>query len=317
MKTSKLLLILLFVSNFIFAQEVNYYFEQFNHSYSNLSNPISVNNGEVWDDPDYIIPIGFDFSIFNHTTDSFFFGEGLGGSLLDAELENFIYATGADLADRGYNTNNTSSSPISYKVDGEIGKRILKIEWQNAGFYEDQNGEYYTNIQLWIYEGSDMIEIHYGPSNIEDSFYLWEEDLCALLETDWETETATGYILEELEGEYQFSYQNVDDFFEPNTFTEAPEDGTVFRFYPEYAIGIIEKETANIEIHPNPTSDFLSIKNDEKVEMNYKIISIDGRIISQGKSSKQNMQIDLRSLDAGMYFFQQNTEAKSISFIKN
>ena len=51
--------------------------------------------------------------------------------------------------------------------------------------------------------------------------------------------------------------------------------------------------------------------------MNYKIISIDGRTILQGKSSKQNMQIDLRNLDAGMYFYQKNTEGRSISFIKN
>ncbi|MFT4877656.1 MAG: putative ribosome quality control (RQC) complex YloA/Tae2 family protein, partial [bacterium] len=96
-----------------------------------------------------------------------------------------------------------------------------------------------------------------------------------------------------------------------------PQEGSVFRFYPENAIGLIEKEISNIKIFPNPTSDFLSIKNDKKVEMNYKIISIDGRTIIQGKSSKQNMQIDLRSLDAGMYFFHQNTGAKSISFIKN
>ena len=306
------------MSNYIFSQSVNYYFEQFTHTYSNLSNPISINNGEVWDDPDYGIPIGFDFSIFNHTTDSLFFGGGLGGSILDTTLNNIIYASGADLADRAYNMNsNTSLSPISYQTNGELGKKILKIEWQNAGFYEDENGDYYTNLQLWLYEGSNMIEIHHGASNVEAIFYLWEEDLCALLEMDWDTETANGYVLEETDGSYQFGFQNVDDFFEPNTFINPPQEGSVFRFYPENAIGLIEKEISNIKIFPNPTSDFLSIKNDKKVEMNYKIISIDGRTIIQGKSSKQNMQIDLSSLDAGMYFFHQNTGAKSISFIKN
>ncbi len=45
-----------------------------------------------------------------------------------------------------------------------------------------------------------MIEIHHGARNIDATFYLWEEDFSGILEIDWETETGTGYMLEEIEG---------------------------------------------------------------------------------------------------------------------
>ena len=302
MKALKFVLILALLSTNLFSQDVNYYFEQFTHTYSDLENPISINNGEIWDDPEYAIAIGFDFSIFNHQTNSLVFG-GLGGTLSDTTLNNMLIASALDLADRGYNTNsNTSLSPISYKVDGELGKKVLKIEWKNAGFYEDEEDVYYTNLQLWIYEGSNMIEIHRGSTNIEATFYLWEENFCAFLEMDSLTETATGYLLEEVDGEYQFGFQNMDDFYVPNFFTQIPEDGTVFRFYPEYAIGRAENEKGNINLFPNPTSDFIALQNKQNIKLNYKILSVPGRVVLKGFSSEQNLQIDLRDLNPGMYF---------------
>jgi len=316
MKKYKLLLILLIVSNYAIAQSVNYYFEQFTHNYSELSNPISINNGEVWDDPEYTISLGFDFSILGNQTNSLIIG---GGELSNTTLNNLIIATAADLSDRAYNTNNNSLSPISYQIEGEAGKEICKIEWKNAGFYEDDEGVYYTNLQIWIYEESNMIEIHHGSTNIDATFYLWEEDFSGILDIDWETETGTGYMLEEIEGEYQFGYQNLDDFYESNTFTNYPEEGSVFRFYPENAIGINGLETTNLEIHPNPTSDFLTVLNESNSEIKYKIISLDGRMLQQGISPKQNTQIDLRELKLGMYFIQGIQEGVFFnkSFIKN
>lgn len=319
MKAPQLVLILALLSTNLFSQDVNYYFEQFTHTYSDLENPISINNGEIWDDPGYAIAIGFDFSIFNHQTNALVFG-GLGGTLSDTTLNNMLIASGADFADRAYNTNsNTSLSPISYQVDGELGKKVLKIEWKNAGFYEDEEGVYYTNLQLWMYEGSNMIEIHHGASNIEATLYLWEEDFCALLEVDSATETATGYVLEEVDGEYQFGFQYLDDFYVPNLFTQIPEEGTVFRFYPEYAIGIVENEKANINLFPNPTSDYITIQNEQNIKLNYKILSVDGRVVLKGFSSEQNLQIDLRDLNPGMYFIRGSKEGVYFtkSFLKN
>jgi len=309
MKAPQLVLILTLLSTNLFSQDVNYYFEQFSHTYSNLNNPISLNNGEIWDDFGFSIPMEFDFLLFGESMDSIVSESSSSTTLVNTEMNSAILISPSDLSDRAYNTDGDSSlSPISYQVDGQIGSQILKIEWKNAGFYEDEEGVYYTNLQVWFYESSHMIEIHRGASYIEESFYLWEEDLCALLEMDLVTQTATGYVVEEVDGEYQFGFQYVDDFYDPNTFTQIPEDGTVFRFYPEYAIGIVEKETVGINLFPNPTSDYITLQNKQNTKLNYKILSVDGRVVLKGSSSAQNLKIDLRTFKSGMYIVRGSKE---------
>ena len=326
MKNVKLVAILVFLSSLAYAQEVDYFFEELSNNYTELSNPVSLNDGLIWDDPGYEVSIGFDFKLFNTLVSDLTFEEGLGADLFSTDMNHAIWPATADIADRAYietitgdNLGATGSlSPISYLLEGDEGNRIFKLEWKNVGFYEDYEKNYFMNFQLWLYEGSDMIEVHFGASDVSNFFFSQEYNLIGFFKgNSWEP-TLTGYILVEVGDSYSFNYYDFEEEEEDDqAFSSVPENGTVFRFYPEYAIDVIELGTENINIYPNPTSDFLSIKNDKKVEMNYKIISIDGRTILQGKSSKQNMQIDLRSLDAGMYFFQQNTEGKSISFIKN
>jgi hypothetical protein len=96
MKIQKLLLTLLFVSTYTFAQSVNYYFEQFTHPYTNLNNPISLNNGEIWDDFGFVIPMEFDFLLFGQSIDSIFSGNGLSTSLVDSEMNSAILVSPAD-----------------------------------------------------------------------------------------------------------------------------------------------------------------------------------------------------------------------------
>lgn len=301
MKIKQLLFGLLCICTNTFAQEVNYHFEQFTNTYTDLTNPISLNNGELWDDPNYSVTIGFDFKIFNDTISQFLFDEDFGGVVYNANIDKVIVATSADIADRANNTDEDFSlSPISYQVNGNEGERIFKLEWKNAGFLDDDNGNYFINLQLWIYEGSDMIEIHYGPSNVEDVFYNWEEDFCGFFEFNDVEETSEGYTLNENDDNYEFNYNIIDDFFEPNYFTALPENGTVFRFYPEYSVGMDEIKTV-INTYPNPTTDFLNIDNSTKKNIAYQIVSLDGRVIYKGQSNDAKIQIDTQTLPQGIY----------------
>lgn len=54
MRTKQFLLSLLFLSVGTYAQEVNYYFEQYTNSYENLEDRISLTSGKIWDDPELI-----------------------------------------------------------------------------------------------------------------------------------------------------------------------------------------------------------------------------------------------------------------------
>ena len=318
MKVQALILSLLFFGTHSIAQETEYFFEEFSQDYADLENPVSVNNNQIWDDPAFTVPVGFEYKIFDASSNQILFDEDLGGVVYNHELNKAIVVTTADLIDRADATNQANSfSPISYLVEGFEGSRIFKLEWKNAGFFDDDSGDYFVNLQLWIYEGSNMIEIHYGPSNIDDVLYNWQEDFCGLFEFDEAAETAHGYLIEEMTDNYDFSYVTIDDFFEPNTFSTIPENGTVFRFYPEYAVGIEELETA-IKTYPNPATDYLYIENKEQKLTEYQIVSLDGRILKTGTSTQQSIQIDLSNLKPAVYLVNCEVQGKHFkkSFVK-
>jgi hypothetical protein len=59
-----------------------------------------------------------------------------------------------------------SDSKISYRVDGEPGDRILKVEWKNAGLPDGLPTDF-VNFQVWLHQRSGAIEMRYGPSRVE------------------------------------------------------------------------------------------------------------------------------------------------------
>jgi len=307
MKIKQLFFSLLFIGTSTFAQEVDYYFEQFTNTYKNIEDPISLSNNIIWDDPEYQLQIDMDFDLLGATLTEINFGPGLGGDLYNGDMSYSLFPITADIADRAYNDyfDNEDEpgglSPISYKVIGEEGSQILKIEWNNVGFYEDESNSYYMNFQLWLYEGSDMIEVHYGLSNVPDNFFNSEENICGFFAVDFTTEIGSGFTLEEESGNYVFGFNYLDADWEGNFFTSVPENGTVFRFYPEYAVGMDEIESV-IKMHPNPATDVLYLENDEQVLTKYQIVSLDGRILKTGTSSEQKIQVDISDLNTGMYF---------------
>ncbi len=162
--------IIIIFPNFLFSQY--YSFSVSNGAYTELENPISLNNGQVWNVLELGFPIGFNFPYFNSVVDSlFFFQDGssstLSSSIEEGGIHQLFMPFGAALVDRGYGTS-VSQSPLSYKLIGLPGSRVFKIEWKNAGLYGELqfNGTTsdYVNFQMWLYEISGNIEIHYGPS---------------------------------------------------------------------------------------------------------------------------------------------------------
>ncbi len=147
--------------------------------YNDLTGATSINGGELWDDPEYVVPIGFAFEINgNAVTALQFVGSGsfLAAPTSDPDILTGVLPFEMDLIDRG-DIDGTSVSPLSYKVEGSPGSRICKIEWKNAGSFEELNTEntldMFINFQLWLYEGINRIEFHFGSNNINnpDLFY--------------------------------------------------------------------------------------------------------------------------------------------------
>lgn len=71
-------------------------------------------------------------------------------------------------------------------------------------------------------------------------------------------------------------------------------------------------EYANINIFPNPSSDYIQIENNANISFNeYEIIGLNGDSIFKGEFSN-NMQINLNSLSNGRYYIKLMNESNSI-----
>lgn len=210
-----------------------YMFTVLNEPYTDLSNPISINNGDVWDDPAYAFSIPFPFELNGHAISTLeFYGTGalLRSPTTDPDIYTYVFPFELDLIDRGSVTG-ISASPISYQVEGPSGNRILKVEMKNAGsFYEfDELGttDMYMNLQMWLFEGSNRVEFHFGESLISDPdiFFADGGAYCGITDANEASQIfINGHFLGGPASAPQLSMSDV-------TLEGNPDDGTVYRFF--------------------------------------------------------------------------------------
>jgi hypothetical protein len=137
-------------------------------NYRPLKNAESVNRHKVWDDFTDEVPLqnrtvvpGFTWKWGGYSFDTLHVGQGR----VMAEKAGALINIGVfeDLCDRGIGTD-TSRSAISYKICRRLGRRILKIEWKNTGFFDDWSFRGYCDrhldFQLWLYEKDSRVELH-------------------------------------------------------------------------------------------------------------------------------------------------------------
>ena len=212
-------------------------------------------------------------------------------------LDAFAAPVGFIMADNF--TNFVSSSPLSYVVEGEPGSRIAKFQWKNTGFLYDETDTDIVNVQVWLYEGSQIFEIHYGAHQINDISTLYAEeplevgttmdisffDLAYGLNGDPEEPTLVIYDWE------------TEEIPELNAF---PGDGLVYRFSPEGLTPVYEPMSGlDVKIFPNPTQGNLNIESQDPIEL-VEITNAQGKRI-QAFHHVGN-EINLQSLAPGNYY---------------
>lgn len=322
----KHLTIIIIIGLTLNIQAQSYTFSVSNGSYSDLAGSTSLNNGMTWDDPQFTIPIGFNFEYFDVTISHLFIEDwGLGGFLTTDTSETGIFPLlipyGADVIDRGYDFNADSSttgslSNISYLIEGAAGSRILKIEWKNVGFYselgDDNISTDYTNFQLWLYEGTNDIEIHFGPTSVTQPNLSYDGETGSFValfpEYDYDNDVLpnNGIVLE---GNSSSPTMKVISSLDSLTFLNGTiPNGTVYRF-SNTNTGIFEFKNSLIDvlIYPNPSNDYFNIefaKEDLKVE-SISILNIHGKIVKEINYTGD--EIDISYLTNGVYLVQINT----------
>jgi hypothetical protein len=167
-----------------------------------------------------------------------------------------------------------AQSPISYVATGNAPGRILKIEFNNVGFANDPGLTDYMNFQVWIYEGSNIIEFRYGPNSVNASSY--GGDTGPIIQVADPIAAGSNYIV--LEGDPANPTLNTTSWATSVAMTGSPANGQIYRFTPsQFKTGItvgaltqVRFLNQNFNLPQNSKIESVSI-----MDMNGKIIMTD------------------------------------------
>jgi hypothetical protein len=235
-----------------------------------------------------------------------FFLGGILSTNLDFSSLNMILATTADLIDPNYFDGDELTAPITYATEGNAGERIFKMQWQNAGFYDEVaegTASNLINLQLWIYEADGAIEMRFGPNSIKEPELILMSGLTSGLavglnlfsEGDFESAAV-------LSGPSAAPTLNiVSTFFElfDAFLTDIPTNGRVFRF-ESGPMSVAEADQTNFNVWPLTTYNDINFSTEYFGNVIYEIRDISGRLTDQG-TFHGNTRIGMSHYREGIY----------------
>lgn len=278
-----------------------------NQAYQELTGTTSVNGTTIWDDDNYIIPLGFNFQFGGKTMTSL---DLIGLSAMGTDTSGIMQMfslIGTDLSDRG-SLGSSSKSPVRYTVTGAAGSKIFKLELFNAGF-SDEMYTYNTlddslNLQLWLYEATNAIEIHFGSSKIShmaDYFFFGGPMIGYAKNMDIDQgDFDVMYALKGSPAAPTIDSVEKGSFNFPSL-NAYPPSGTVYTFTPKPATAIKNIMTDKITVYPTQCTDAIYIENDNVPDTYYQLLSLTGNVVKNGKVDNGRNKIDISNLTAGMY----------------
>lgn len=291
----------------LFAQ-ADYEFSTFNETYVEFDDGTLAIN-ESWDDPDFVVPIGFDANIMGTTTGNLYCdSEFLGGTLIANSMLmewDMLWITTLDIIDAGY-ANDEMLSPITYQTEGEPGTRIFKMQWKGVGLYDEysDNGtaNNQLNFQLWIYEQDGAIEYRFGPNSVKEVEYVtsvWNN--CGMINDATSDENFDGALF--LSGMANAAslveVNSVDDFFAAQL-TSLPENGRVYRFEPGVLSTPALKNELKVSVYPTVTNDLVRVKGLTEHQYLIEVLDLSGKVV-MSSIEVGNRPISLRHLSEGLY----------------
>ncbi|OSZ79415.1 hypothetical protein CAP35_14525 [Chitinophagaceae bacterium IBVUCB1] len=288
-------------------------------TYTPLTMGTVLTGTDLWDDEYYTAPIGFNFNMESLQINKIsMIGGGFAASDTIGNVSGF-FLTGADLYDRGNAGGTNAVSPIRYAVTGNAGSRIFKMEVHNAGFW-DEYDLYTTNndsvsYQIWLYEGSNVVELHYGPSKVShptDYFFLSSG------------KSLIGYVKNidydngNLEKMYYLNGNQMSPTIDSSTdltsvsggLNAYPANGTVYRFTPiPTGVGNITKTLEGVSIVNTVSTSNITVNNTEQNKVTYRVVSSNGTSTNiSGQLMMGANRLDISSLPTGVYLLQAQSE---------
>lgn len=284
-----------------------YRFEVISKSYERFTDGTLLAGGgnNVFDDPNVRFGIPFPFSVLNVQVDSLDLGYSLGVGLLGFNSVDtqqvLITPFEFDAIDRGYE-DGISMSTISYKIEGATGARILKVQWDSVGSYGEWSStssilQDYASFQLWLYEGSNDIEFHFGPRSISNPNTFYEG----------ESGPAIG-ILGNPDSPYFDPHFIIGNQTNPELidtigyFTGEPNENEVFAFTTStVSVQGVGNNPSSIIAFPNPASNEIMIASDW-VGGELTIRDVTGKVVQRDRQVTSFCPVNY--LPKGMYFLE-------------
>ena len=302
--------ILTFVMLFFIAEYSNsqtYNFTVSQGVYSNLIAPMPVLQNSGWkyleNNIPIITPIGFDFKFFGRTNNRIIVKNNGTAAIERLDMPQFndnIYISFAKLQSR------TQTAPwvskIVYLTEGVSPNKIFKLEYNNVGF-EDGDSSHFTNFQLWLYETSNIIEMHYGPNNFDSTCWWYKKGAYVGLDT------MNSYTLFLLAG----SPSNPTLLEADTQLIGGPANGIIYRFSP-INTGIERIINQSLKFYPNPTVSYIEIRNDKPIR-SIKMIDMAGKTIIHINPNLVTVSLNTADLKPVIYFTHVQTD-DGISLIK-
>ncbi len=297
------------------SAQFHYELSSTNQTYEPLtSGATQVNTEAPWLTTSFIVELPFIYHLNGLTFDTYsiFWGTGLTPS---SDTTSTIHLEGfspmdAWLMDKG-NLTGSSISPIRYRIDGTSPSRIFKLEYFNTGFLKEavDSGTVNDslNLQMWLYETSDIIEMHYGGSQVtypQEYFFNGSQPFISYIKNlDPSTGTGRYYYLVGDATNPQLDSANLGDLqpgFE--TIDAFPSNGQVYRFTPTNTASFARLNSADVRVYPTITSGWVNITSIPNGNYKYRLIQIQGKETGiSGNLTSGSNQINCSGLESGIY----------------
>ncbi|MBK8848861.1 MAG: T9SS type A sorting domain-containing protein [Saprospiraceae bacterium] len=223
-------------------------------------------------------------------------------------------------------TSDSIGFSISYEIKGEIGNRLIKVQWKDVKPKKTYKPNEVFNVQMIIDESDHSVSYHFGPMpeyfNTFFSLFLQSRILALYFIDNFKSFDAPrneiyaiGQSIQDMSklaltkniiinGQFNDeSYSAYLSYDHPNATLNSGQKFKITLLQTQTIDQISDK---NNVIYPNPALDNLYFRNLNREFVEYEIMDRLGSIIKKGNID--NNFIDIKELSSGLYFLKLKSE---------
>jgi hypothetical protein len=286
----------------------------FTQTYAPLPNGYTVLDVAAgWDDPTVPFALPFLFPIGGDETNTLSIS-GLGIEVFaenESGLLHILWPVTLDIMDVSAAGDVAAGDVSTYRtaVTGTAPNRIFKLEYHNAGFYNEielsGTSTQRMDAQVWLHEASGIIEYHFGPNTVTDWTVLSDGMMSTALLLDFDYYSYAGLVLAASGPVAEPTWSEYNDLGlwiqSMATLSDMPADGQGYRFTPAGATGVEQPTEAAFGIAPNPASETVTVANGGQM-LTLRVFDPTGRAVEEVTlQAGERRLLDVSGFAPGVY----------------